>query len=116
MGGRQSDTSKCYFIDKASEVETAMSRILQLLADIGNMEANISGKFISMGCQGSPTSLQLIQIVTDQEVYMIDCQTIGGEQVCELLKILPTNEYIIKLVHDASATGVQKISYSVLVQ
>ena len=87
--------TKCYYVTEPSKLESATER---LFAEIEN-DINAPG-FVSIGCEGAPNSLELIQIATSDSVYIFDCQRIGAKQVCNGLEQLLRRESPIKLIHD----------------
>jgi stage III sporulation protein SpoIIIAA len=94
--------TKCFYVDKSSGLEIVVDRIRKFLADEASKEEKHPRPpmFVSIGCQGAPKGLEVLQIATSQEIYLVDCQRIGGERACALLGPLLANESYIKLVHD----------------
>lgn len=55
---------------------------------------------VAIDCEGVPAELLLLQVATQQQVYVIDCMKIGAGDVCTQLKPLLTSTTTIKLFHD----------------
>jgi 3'-5' exonuclease len=60
---------------------------------------------VAMVCKGVPEDLFLIQLATNQEVYLFDCVTLGAKVVCDFLRPLLADERILKLIHDLHHTA-----------
>mmetsp|Transcript_19182 Transcript_19182/g.47747 ORF Transcript_19182/g.47747 Transcript_19182/m.47747 type:complete len:745 (-) Transcript_19182:994-3228(-) len=102
------DKTKCYCIDTVAALEIAVDRIVTSFEDHGMEDKKNSleedyfscDMFISLGCcKNACDDLQLLQIATNQNVYLVDCAQIGQDKVRSLLEpILWTTG--LKLVHD----------------
>jgi len=68
--------------------------------------------FVSVDCEGVPESLELLQVATDQGVYIFDAKLIGEAAVCAALEPLLTSPNHIKLMHDLhkDAVALDKIA------
>jgi stage III sporulation protein SpoIIIAA len=85
-----------YYLEKSSELEIAVKRILKFLDDNDDGLPGI----ISVCCRKIPDGIEILQIATEKDVYLVDCRLIGGQQACDLLQPLFGSEKPIKLIHD----------------
>jgi stage III sporulation protein SpoIIIAA len=95
-----SNGMRCFYVTEISYLEMYLERILTFLSDTSTVSETDSPQFISIDCEGVPNTLQLIQIATQEAVYIFDCQLIGEDKVCRALEPLMTKQSPIKLMHD----------------
>jgi stage III sporulation protein SpoIIIAA len=87
-----SNGMRCFYVTEISYLEMYIERIITV--------SKTDSRFISIDCEGVPNTLQLIQIATQEAVYIFDCQLIGEDKVCCALEPLLTKQSPIKLMHD----------------
>ena len=63
-------------------------------------------QFVAIDCEGVPESLELLQVATEQGIYIFDAKLIGEITVCEALEPLLTSRAHIKLMHDLQKDAV----------
>eukprot|EP00729_Bicosta_minor_P016053 gene16053-26374_t len=66
---------------------------------------------VAIDCEGVPEELLLLQVATQQYVYVIDCMQIGADAVCTQLKPLLTSTTTIKLFHDLHNDAVAIVNH-----
>lgn len=66
---------------------------------------------VAIDCEGVPEELLLLQVATQQYVYVIDCMQIGADVVCTQLKPLLTSTTTIKLFHDLHNDAVAIVNH-----
>ena len=109
------DNIKCYYIDTLAALEIAVDHIVTKTSfedHIHNTEEKKNSlededfedfsrdMFISLGCcKSAGDDLQLLQIATNQHVYLVDCPQIGQDRVRSLLEPIMWTKRL-KLVHD----------------
>ena len=93
-----SDGTKCFYIDSPFSLEAVMTDSIFDTAERGTVaEPQV---FVAVDCEGVPESLELIQIANESSVYLIDCQILGTENVCQRLEPFLRSSAIIKMMHD----------------
>ena len=93
--GSPSEEVRCIYV---ADVE-AMERCI--LSDLALQASGMDDiQFVAIDCEGVPESLELLQVATEQGVYIFDAKLIGETTVCEALEPLLTSRAYIKLMHD----------------
>jgi hypothetical protein len=55
---------------------------------------------VAMDCIGDPQDLYLIQVATENTVYMLDCVALDSISVYQLIRDMLLNQSVLKLFHD----------------
>jgi stage III sporulation protein SpoIIIAA len=87
------DSTECYVIED-------LEALICMMAHDPVFDDTSEQHIAAISCKVSPEELQFIQLATDRAVYIIDCQVIGQETVCDKLEPLFSSEGTIKAMHD----------------
>ena len=93
--GSPSEEVRCVYV---ADVEAMKVCIMSDLALQASGMDDI--QFVAIDCEGVPESLELLQVATEQGIYIFDAKLIGEITVCEALEPLLTSRAHIKLMHD----------------
>ena len=104
--GSASEQVRCVYAADTEAMEAC------ILSDTVLQGSGDETHFVSVDCEGVPESLELLQIATDQGVYIFDAKLIGEAAVCAALGPLLTSPNHIKLMHDLhkDAVALDKIA------
>ena len=80
-----SEEARCAHV---ADVEATKARIMSDLALQASGMDDI--QFVAIDCEGVPESLELLQVATEQGIYIFDAKLIGETTVCEALEPLLT--------------------------
>jgi hypothetical protein len=60
----------------------------------------VPNDIVAMDCVGDPQDLYLIQVATENTVYMLDCVALDSTSVYQLIRDMLLNQSVLKLFHD----------------
>ena len=100
------DKTKCYYVDNSSGLEMIVDHIQKVFDNAETVDSFSPKRVISIGCcckssSSNKNKLELLQIATsNQQVYLIDCCSIGKETVSSFMQPLVADQSVTKLIHD----------------